>query len=277
MKTKILIIASILLLNITNIKAQIILEHTLDSVTTGGQFYCTDLGNNDFKYVFLDSAINGFHLYNMDMTPFMTVHVPVAGNMVIDYTAIYITKTLFDCDSTNIEYAYEAPYSGLNKPFYIFRTDGTMLLQVDSANGPYGFGGYGGSLDIRPIINTSDGTKLFLQKSNTQFGSGLQIYSLCGTPPEGMYDFSEHNKSFVKFFPNPTNNELNFEIIPPNNQEEFQLVIYDAYAKEQKRQSLALSQNKYSLDVSTLSSGTYFYSLVSKRRSYQSGKLIITK
>ncbi len=276
MKTKILIIAGILLLNMTSIKSQIILEHTLDSVTTGGQFYCTDLGNNDFKYVFLDSAINGFHLYNMDMTPYMTVHVPVAGNMVIDYTAIYITKTLFDCDSTNIEYVYEAPYDN-NKAFYVIRTDGTILLQVDSANGPYCFGCYGGAIDIKPIIKSSDGTKLFVQKRNTQYGTGLLIYALCGTPPEGIYDFSEHNKSFVKIFPNPTNNELNFEIIPPNNQEEFQLVIYDVDAREQKRQSLALSQNKYSLDVSNLSSGTYFYSLVSKRKNYQSGKFIIAK
>lgn len=265
------------MLTIANIKAQITLQYTLDSVTTGGQFYCTDLGNNDFKYVFVDTAINGFHLYNMNMTPYMTVNVPlVYGKIGYFYLPIYITKTLFDCDSTNIEYAYDAPYDGLKHPFYVFRTDGTILLQVDSANGPYSFGGYGGAHDIRPIQNTSDGTKLFLQYFNQQYGSGLYIYSICGTLPANIYDFSEH-KQFVKVFPNPTSQELNFEIIPPNNQEEFHLMIFDSNAKQQRRESIALINNKYSLDISNLSSGTYYFSLASKNRVYQSGKFILTK
>src|ERR1017187_4905280 len=102
-----------------NTKAQITLQFTLDSVAINNQFYCTDLGNNDFKYVLVDTFINGFHLYNMNMTPYLTVNIPTTyGKIASGYLPIYITKTLFDCDSTNIEYVYEDQLNALKTPFY---------------------------------------------------------------------------------------------------------------------------------------------------------------
>ena len=261
-----------------NTKAQITLQFTLDSVAINNQFYCTDLGNNDFKYVLVDTFINGFHLYNMNMTPYLTVNIPTTyGKIASGYLPIYITKTLFDCDSTNIEYVYEDQLNALKTPFYVFRTDGTQLLKVDSANGPYCFGSYGGSHDVRPIQKTSDGAKLFLQYHNQQYNSGIKIYALCGTlPTTNVYDFSTQ-KSYMKVYPNPTNMEINFQITPPNNQEEFQLVIIDGNAKEQRREKITSASNKYSLDVSNLESGVYYYTLCTKSKVYQTGKFILTK
>lgn len=278
MKTKLLIIAGILMYGQLNIKAQITLDHQLDSVTFGGQFYCTDIGSNEYKYVFIDTTINGFHLYNMNMTPYLTVNIPFTGTNKVSngYTAIYITRGLFDCDTTTIEYMYEKQVNGLYTPLWVYRTDGTQLLKVDSANGPYGFGAYGGSLDIRPIQNTSAGTKLFIQKRNQQYGSGIFIYSLCGSLSQNIYNFSD-NKNFVKIFPNPTSKQLTFEIIPPNNQEEFQLIILDGSAKEHRRENISLINNRYTLDVGQLAEGIFFYSLTSKNKVYQTGKFIITK
>jgi hypothetical protein len=271
-----LILITYITINNANIKAQITLQYTLDSVTIGDQFYCTDLGNNDFKYVLLDPISNGFQLFNMDMTSYITVHIPVVGDSIKNgFIVTYITKSLFDCDSSNIEYMYEAPYYNWHT-FYIYRTDGTLLFQADSSRGPYAFGSGGGSHDIRPIMNTSDGAKLFLQYHNVQYNSGIRIYSLCGTLPTTVYDFSNQIQ-FVKIYPNPSNMELNFEITPPNNQDEFQLIIFDGNAKEQKRESIALSHNKYTLNVSNMSSGTYFFSLISKIKVYQTGKFIVTK
>jgi len=68
---------------------------------------------------------------------------------------------------------------------------------------------------------------------------------------------------------------VNFEVLPPNNFDEFQIVIFDSEAKEQKR--IIGVTGKYSLDVSDLSSGIYSYSLVSKNKIYYSGKFILTK
>jgi hypothetical protein len=267
---------STFILSGNHLNAQITLQHTVDSAYIGEWFYYTDIGNNDYKYVFLHPNSNSFSLHNMDMTPYLTnVQIPSTGDSIITgSTIIYITKTLFDCDSTNIEYVFTNPTNGFTSPFRVYRTDGTLLLQVDDANGPYCFGCYGGAYNIKPIINTSDGTKLLVQKYPNQVGQIL-VYSLCGTLPTTVYDFSE-NQTFVKIFPNPTSGELNFEIIPPNNQEEFELVILDNNAKETSRQKVALSNNRYSMDVSTISSGTYFYSLASKSQVYQSGKFIIS-
>jgi len=279
LKTKLIILASILMLSNANIKAQITLEHTfLDSCYMGDLFYCTDIGNNDFKYVFLNKYKNSFSLYNMDMSPYLTnVQIPVIADSISDgFGVIYITKALFDCDTTNIEYAFEVQWDMLH-PFRVFRTDGTLLLQVDSANGPYGFGLYDGSHDVRPIVNTSAGTKLFLQKYHPNNYPEVRVYALCGTLPTNVYDFSEHNKSFVKVFPNPATEELNFEVTPPNNLEEFQIVIFDAAAKEQKRESISLQRGKCSLDVRNYSSGIYLYSLIGKNKVYQSGKFVLNK
>lgn len=260
-----------------NIKAQITLQYTIDNVHLD-QFYCTDLENNDFKWVVLDEVSNGFRLYNMDMTLYMSVHIPVVEDSIKNgYTVCYITKSLFDCDSTNIEYAYEcANCSMFTKPFYVFRTNGDLIFKADSSAGPYEFGLYGGSLDIRPIFNTSEGTKLYLSCKQTQTGNSLRIYSLCGRLQTNAYNFSNYEQ-FIKIYPNPTTMKLNFDITPPNNQDVFQLVIFDSNAKEQKREYITLINTKYTLDVSNMSSGTYLFSLISKTKVYQTGKFIITK
>ena len=272
-----ILLSSILFLFFFKSNSQITLEHNLDSVTFGGQFYCTDIGNNEFKYVFLDTNINGFHLYNMDMSPFMTnIIIPSTDSVIKDgFTVIYVTRTLFDCDSSNIEYVFERPFGSNTVPFSVFRTDGTLLLQVDSARGPYCFGCYGGSTDIRPIQNTSDGAKLYLDKKNIQFGSGVLIYSVCGVLSVDIYDFSD-NKSFVKIFPNPISGILNFQIVPPNNVEEFQLIVFDSNSNKIKSEKITIDTN-YSLDLSHFNNGTYFYSLASKQRAYQTGKFILIK
>ena len=278
---KIITIISLAFLCLTgSIKAQITLQFTFDSVNIKNPFfpYCTDIGNNEYKYLTVNLVQNSFSLYNMDMSPYMTnIQIPSTGDSLKNgFSVIYITKSLFDCDSTNIEYVFENP-TDASKPFRIYRTDGTLLLQVDSANGPYGYGGYlGGSMVQSPIINTSSGAKLFLQRQCPNHIANGLVYSLCGNLPESVYNFPG-NGNYVKIYPNPASMLLNFEVNAPNNQEEFDLVIFDATGKEYNRVNIDATQNKYALDVSKLSSGTYIYSLTTKDKAYQTGKFVITK
>jgi len=282
MKKIIPIIAIAFLCSMGSLKAQITLQFTFDSVENSKDAYevpyITDIGNNEFKFVFMNSIQNSFSLYNMDMSPYMTnIQIPSTGDSLTQgFSVIYITKTLFDCDSTNIEYVFSDPISG-RKPFYVYRTDGTLLLKVDSSDGPYEYGGYtGGSFNITPIVNTPSGAKLFLQRLEPTGVLNLLVYSLCGTVPVSVYNFPG-NGNYVKIYPNPASMVLNFEINAPNNREEFDLVIFDATGKEYNRVNLASIQNKYALDVSKLSSGTYIYSLTTKDKAYQTGKFVITK
>lgn len=258
--------------------AQITLDTTIMPWNCWGcDVYPIQISSTETKYLIADTATNTFSLYNMDFTPFMlNITVPEPYGPAI-FQVLYVSRTLFDCDSTNIEYIYESCYGGGLHPFYIMRTDGTQLMKVDSAIGLYALGGVLGLSEIlRPIMNTSAGTKLFLHVPGGN-GELTNIYSLCGTLPQDVFDFSNANPSLVKIFPNPTSGSLTFQIIPPDNINEYELVIVDNNAKEVRREKINLRSNKYVIDIANFNNGIYFYSLCTKNKAYQSGKFVLTK
>src|SRR4051812_23663929 len=88
---------------------------TLDTIVhpwnlIGYDFYPVKLAENETKYYVQDTLSNSFTLYNLDFTPFLqniTVpesYSPFTKNMEV----IYLSRTIFDCDSSTIEYAYTA-------------------------------------------------------------------------------------------------------------------------------------------------------------------------
>ncbi|GIV35574.1 MAG: hypothetical protein KatS3mg031_3109 [Chitinophagales bacterium] len=274
----ILLIITIMMLFSVQLKSQITLDFENDTIVfSPSEFYCIDIGENESKYIHFNVLANSFSLYNLDMRPFlMNVALPNGDSLKNGFVVMYVTRTLFDCDSTNIEYAYSKPVGSNVFPFRIIRTDGTVLLQIDSARGPYHFGGAsGGSLIIRPIKKTSEGTKLFLDKLNPS-GRGVQVYSLCGELPTDYIELTQEN-SYVKLFPNPADMKINFEVVAPNNFDEFKLVIYESNGTELKRNYISSMNKNFILDVSNFNSGAYFYSLISREKVYQRGKFIITK
>ncbi len=274
MSKRIILLAAILMSAVGS-GAQITLEYVNDTLAFG-YFYCTEIARGESKYVSMDINTNSFSLYNMDMSPYLlNIQIPGGTDSLKDgFAVIYISRTLFDCDSNNIEYAYEHPFNRAR--FRIFRTDGTVLLTVDSARGPFLFGGStAGTFEIRPIKNTSAGTKLFLDKLNPS-GTGILIYSLCDSL---IADYLTLNQppAFLKAFPNPAGNQIYFEYQLPSNLEGFEIVLFNNEGKEMRRESIDTSRNKYTLDVSSLASGSYIYALVSQTKTFQSGKFILAK
>jgi hypothetical protein len=262
-------------------KAQITLDTTFNAFAYIGYGYkIVQISATESKWYFADTVNNTFSLYNMDRTPFITnVAVPLPFSPYNEnYQAIYITRTLFDCDSSNIEYLYEAPSSGhCYNTVFIMRTDGTQLFRQDSARCPYLIGSImGGSDWVRPIVNTSSGARLFICHPYCGSNEFISAYSLCGSIPTETFDFTNTSQQFVSIFPNPSSNSLTFEIHPPSNLEEFQLVIIDNNGTEVKREQLKDNYH-VTVDVTNFSNGNYFYSLFTKSKSYQSGKFIITK
>lgn len=260
---------------------------TLDTVVhpwnlIGYDFYPVQISDSETKYYFQDTLTNTFSLYNMDFSPFlMNVSVPEPFNpFVYNYLAIYISRSLFDCDSSNIEYAYTAVGSGMsgaNKSFYIMRTDGTQLFKLDSAVAPYCFGCLNGSQDIRPIIRTSSGTKLFLYyPSNT---NNLNIFSLCGSLPttSSIFDNNVFQSIIVSISPNPTEGLISFQVNTPDNLEQYELMIYDVRGIEQNRQTVSSGSKNCKIDMTQKTNGTYYYKLVSKNQTRKSGKFILIK
>lgn len=278
MRKLLLIILTSLVTSSVEMKAQIILDTILGPVMRGTDFYMAQISPTETKYVFLDTISNTFSLHNMDFTPFLSnISVPEPFALTTaQMQPVYITRALFDCDTSNIEYAFESPVNSYHKPFRIMRTDGTQLFYLDSANGPYCLGGCLGMSDvIVPIKNTSAGTKLWLQKTNS---ANIFIYSLCGDLPTSIFDFTSTNQqSFIKVFPNPTQGYLAFDITLPDNLAEYQLVIITSEGKEISRQRIVGQAPHLTIDTSNLSNGTYYYSLCTRNRAYQSGKFILNK
>jgi len=250
--------------------AQITLDHSY--YIFHKQFYVTDIGNNDYKYVTIDSS--GFSLYNLNHSLFISVITPQPlFQPSVGYQVAYITKSLFDCDSANIEYVLGTG-SGTGN-FYIYRTDGTLLFERDSVSGPYCFGCQLGSTLIQPITNTPEGAKLLLMSNSPgRPQDSIHVYSLCGTL--SVVNEISLDDNYVQIFPNPTNGIINFNINLPNNYEKFKLTIYNSSFQIIEE---TIADSKYQFDTRTraLSSGTYLFDLRTENKVYHTGKFILSK
>jgi hypothetical protein len=251
--------------------SQVNYEHTYSLPYSEENFRITNLGNNNYKYVVANYHDSNFSLYNLDHTPYMlNIPVPLLTTTG-SYNISYITSTLFDCDSTNIEYVLLNVDAQPTSKFYIYRTDGTIIFSRDSVTMPYCTLCGAGGADQEGITNTSTGAKMFLFNHNNQYF----VYGLCGTLPENIMEINQ-SASYVKVFPNPTSNQINFNIAPPGNIEEYELIIFNS-AFQTIKTSIISGEAKINLDCEPFSSGTYYYSLQNKNKVFQTGKFIVTK
>ena len=253
----------------SNAQSQIVLEQTY-STNNGKQLYLINLGNDDYKYFMLDFPNNSFDLYNLDHSPFMlNVQTPVDLEDGI-FVVCYVSWDMFDCDSTTLEYVITAPYEG-NRPFYVYRTDGSLYWQKDSVQGPYCYGCLGGTLELNPIKNTPDGAKMMLFNSSGDYF----VYALCGELPLVHEELEQRGLS-VEVFPNPSSSTTSFRISLPDNLHTYELSVFNMQMQELN--SFPVPANgKLEMDNSSLESGTYIYSLKSENRIVHTGKLMIAK
>lgn len=257
-----------------------IAQVTLDNVVSpqigiGEDFYTVQISKSETKYLFSDTVSNTFSLYNMDFTPFLTgINVPVPFNH--EYQVIYVTRELFDCDSTNIEYVYQSSINAFNT-FYVVRTDGTILFRLDSANGPFCAGSCLGFSDfIEPIKNTSAGAKLFLQRPYSAYNGQIFIYSLCGTLTTKLSNQLPNSLKYVSVFPNPSPGTVNLRINLPDNFNKYTIKIHDSNSKVIATENINNNRNS-TMEFTNLTSGMYYYSLINEIQTIQNGKFVITK
>lgn len=255
--------------------SQITLDTEFEPIGLGFDFYTVQISKDETKYLISDTTTNTFDLLNMDFTPFLEgveVPEPFAITSSAPMQALYVTRTLFDCDSSNIEYAY---YSTTNstKPFKVLRTDGTVLFELDSAFGPFCWGGCLGLSDVVvPIRNTSDGAKLFLYHQNK-----ISIYSLCGELPNEVFDFSNLNETAVSVFPNPTTGMVSITLNTNSNIRPVRVRVYNDSGKEISNVENLTGLGRIDLNLSELSSGVYHYKMEMDNDSSKSGKFLIIK
>ena len=84
------------------VSAQITYEHSYPGPNSPSWSRLTiiNLGSYEYKYYYFDYSTNEIKLFNLDHTPFFTCSPPF--NLIDEgnYTVGYITKSLFDCDSS---------------------------------------------------------------------------------------------------------------------------------------------------------------------------------
>lgn len=256
--------------------AQITLEQTFDSVQYGRDFYITDIGNNNSKYVFIDTASNSFSLLNLDGSPYVT-GIATPDPIMPDYTVAYVTNSLFDCDSTTIEYAFMS-YLNWNRPFRVLRTDGTILLQVESARGPVCYGCVAGTKEITPIVNTQEGAKLVLFQG---LGPGVTrnfIYDLCGTLPvsNSILDLTG-SEVMVKIYPNPAANVVIFEVVSLTNMSDCTLAVVNSQGQTVLSRVVHGQTDNIQIGTDQFSEGQYLYTLSTSNRLLYSGKFVVNR
>ena len=273
MKKLLFITASILMLSNANIQAQVNYENTYLTTNPGQEsLFLTNLGNDNYKYVVFDYYNDKFSLYNIDHTPFMlNISFPISTDSAV-YRIGYITNALFDCDSTNIEYALMTTFPDDTRKFLVYRTDGTLIFSKDSVTVPYCYGCNVGTVEIKGIVNTPAGAKLSLFKYINGYQQSF-IYGLCGILPSNITEIN-HSTSYVKVFPNPVSHQVTFEIIPPSNLEKYELTIFNSTFQIIKI-AVINGEAQMNLNTETLSSGEYFYSLQNKNKIFQTGKISI--
>jgi Secretion system C-terminal sorting domain len=271
------LLCALLLLSNATIHAQITYQHTFPGPTSSAWAEPTviNLGNNEYKYFYVDFAANQFHLFNMDFTSYANLTIPITMISPQTYNIGYVTRSLFDCDTNMFEYAV-LPYGA--GTFYVYRQDGTLLFQKDSVIAPYCWGCYNASYDVRPIVNTPSGTKLFLGKEDTTGQiTTVDVFSLCGSMPDAITESEQYKVPVMKIYPNPTNNEINFEFDLPSNYMQYELTVFNESLKTVQTIKIFGTTKKYKLNESALSSGVYFFRLESADKILQTGKFILTK
>lgn len=242
--------------------SQITLEQTFNNVD---RMLYTNLGGNDYKFIMINYATSKIDIYNPDFSPYMLNVTPALS--LGDYEIAYFSKSLFDCDDTTLEYAMVD--WGYHE-FKVFRIDGTLLFEKGNVVAPYCFGCNNGSADIKPIVNTPDGTKLILKEPDDP---KFYVYSLCGEIPLDVNEFPDSaNDMAISPVPTSRGTDLNFRL--PFGFTHGKIEVYDNTMRLVDEFDVN-SQNRFLTKQYNLSSGIYTYQLKSNGKTLKSGRFII--
>lgn len=266
------ILVAVFILFAINVKAQLTFENSYLNVPYDN-FLLIKLGLNEYKYFIHDSDSSIFRLYNLNHSLFLKVNVPISSTSYI-YDVTYISRSLFDCDSTNIEYAAIDP----NPPyeFIIFRTDGTIIQTLTGCRYlNYSDGKKYGPYYNQPIVNTPMGTKLILNCN-----SSVSVYSVCGTLFSNNLGLNLNTNSDLELssaYPNPTHEFTKIDYALPDGVNSGEIIFYTLQGNIIKRFKVDRTFNNLLISVLDIPIGTYIYQLQTYLGNSELKKIIVIK
>lgn len=277
-------IAAALLLCVAHfeVHAQINLIQTFQPDNTLSGVVCLEKSGD--KYYVLDQANHMFTLYNSDFSVFKTVSYPSGTNVGI----WFVSETLFDLDSTDIEFLYEE----YENPRYVMVLDeaGDTLLYRPNAlvsnsnvHGPYA----GARTSQRGVVNIDSGAILTVVP---QGSTDLEVYSLPGqvkpckcfcsadngnTSGRPERDPSANDEGLI--YPNPVRSGMTVKYRMPNDFQNGVLVFYDVNGVRVLRSDLRTRTTPITLTESSFPAGTYFYQFEQEGKAIGAKKLIVIR
>jgi len=262
-----------------NVKAQITLEHTYNNSVP--IFSLVQFSATDYKWAVIDTVT--IKLYNVNHSLYKTI--PIKNSPVNPQDVLFISTTLFDTDSSTIEYMIDysdATYltgSGVN----IYREDGIILFSEPTLSAYFPW--VEAINPIRPswypIVRTSTGTKMILDSINTMGGVGsFKVYSLPGIyyPTAGFnHNQIDNQIGLSNPYPNPAINSTRIDYELPNGVNEGDIVFYNLQGNEIKRFKVDRAFNTLLISTSDITSGTYYYQLQTSGQSSKGKKMVVIK
>ncbi|MDP4282282.1 MAG: T9SS type A sorting domain-containing protein [Bacteroidota bacterium] len=239
------------------------------------------LSNSQTKFIdessFEGNSVTHFSLYNLDGSLFKTFQLPSPPHSDARIYGIYwVTTSLFDMDSTTIEYliAYDwdtiSGQSGENFNIRVIREDGTILLDENNAIPRLDENG------AAPVIFNSDqGTKLMLQYMYAYGNAPYQtrIFNLQGTLPAVGINDPMLSQGEVNLFPNPNNGSFSIKFSGTEGNRRT-IELYGGDGK--KIDTFYSSDNLLNINKNGLPDGVYFIRTRSDRGN-KTSRMIIDK
>jgi hypothetical protein len=228
---------------------------------------------------------NDVYLYNLNHSLYRHIVIPAQSQY---FNFCYLTEDLFDTDSTNFEYLLSIGNFNNTCFVKIYREDGTLLFQRDSAL--FALTAITANSDYQDnIIVTDSGTKMVLPIQNPS-NSRTEIYLLPGHLPCKM-TCSEHvvseglpteikettQKNFNNPYPNPTSSQIHIPYSIPDGETQGEIIFYDMAGAEVKRFKVDRTFSDLILSTTDLTAGSYYYQLITAHSKSEGKKLIVIK
>ncbi len=239
-------------------------------VGTYGPLYIAYVDHDDPKFVHYDKIDYVVTMYNIDLSQFRQFTLPLAyqnGNPHI----FHVTTSMFDCDSTNVEYILTY-YNGMGTSYAaVIREDGEVLLHLQNAQ-------YSGGIIIESyadlkntgIVNYGGHAYLSLALVSE---NNYEIYQLCDELPrqysrigaEGSgittVEDDELDANGMKLFPVPSAGELRLVIATGKMKQDGEARINDLKGSLIQNVKLPAGTTEYQFDISSLTQGIYLMSV----------------
>jgi trimeric autotransporter adhesin len=156
-------------------------------------------------------------------------------------------------------------------------TVSTGVITTFAGNNVQGFYGDGGPATaaefFEPIGGAFDksGNFYVVDESNNVIREITGITT--GTEPLAV----ENNRVSIRIFPNPANNSVSLVYTLPNSETRGTISLYNSLGQLVKFEFVSANSGMVSEDLSAISAGIYYYSLVTENGAKTTSKLIISK